>query len=411
MDIKVKEFLEKYKCNIELINKEEFINNLTCEMVKGLEDKSTLPMLLTYVYDGMKAIDKGNHLLIDAGGTHLRFAIGHVENNECIITKLADYDMLGKEKELTCDEFYNEIARLIKELNVSFTNIGYCFSFACEMGEDLDGKVIVFGKGLKLDKAVGSFVAKETLKALHNQGINNDINTNIYIMNDTVASLLGAIMHNQKEGNYIGYILGTGTNTCYFEDTKNIKKTIVNKQGRMAINVESSNFDKIHLSDIERRVLDKTEYTHVFERVTSGLYFKQTLNETLNILNDEGLIRLKEPANFALKDYSHFIEKTDNPIINNIDSKDEEFINELLKELIRVNAYRTSLMLTTILNKSNIKGMTNYIAIEGSTYSKLPYIKGFIQNYIRDLNKDKLIEFIEGDDLNLKGSLLLASHK
>jgi hexokinase len=67
------------------------------------------------------------------------------------------------------------------------------------------------------------------------------------LLNDTVATLLAgrAETSGRRFDSYIGFILGTGTNTAYVEQNANIKKaTDLDPDKSQIVNVESGGFGK-----------------------------------------------------------------------------------------------------------------------------------------------------------------------
>jgi hexokinase len=85
----------------------------------------------------------------------------------------------------------------------------------------------------------------------------------IVLLNDTVATLLAGVAEGAKRGakGYVGFILGTGTNTAYLENGE-------------VINVESGGFDKLPTTEMDRE-LDATTNNpgkQIFEKMMSGTY-------------------------------------------------------------------------------------------------------------------------------------------
>lgn len=100
----------------------------------------------------------------------------------------------------------------------------------------------------------------------------------IVLLNDTVATLLAgkSSSFGRSYDSFIGYILGTGTNTCYIEHNSNIlKNTNLRQEGSQIINAESGNFSKAPRSDLDL-VFDSTTGNpgnYTFEKMFSGGYF------------------------------------------------------------------------------------------------------------------------------------------
>jgi len=75
---------------------------------------------------------------------------------------------------------------------------------------------------------------------------------------------------------FIGYILGTGTNTCYIENNPNIlKNKSLDSSKSQIINIESGNFSLAPRTDLDHRFDNATSNpgSHTFEKMISGGYF------------------------------------------------------------------------------------------------------------------------------------------
>lgn len=377
---KIDKFLTKYKMDIKSIDEQLFINNFINEMNKGLESKSSLKMLHTYVYNNLSIKDNTEkYIVLDAGGTNLRGAKAYLKNGKFYLSNLKKTKMLGKDKEISKVEFYSELADFTRSISKDNHNIGFCFSFGCEMNSSLDGKVLHIGKNLKMPEIIGTFVGQELVNKLNN-------NAKIGIINDTVATNLGIQLMHKEKGNYIGYILGTGTNICYYEDSE-------------LINVESAGFDKFELGCFEQELVNELGTTDKFEKTCGGVYFSKILNIALNKANKEGVIRLEKEANYNLKEYSQLLK----------DKNTNKDIKELVKKLIKRIAKLNSLVLSSAISKINNTD-PYFIAIEGTTMKKLPYFEYYFKKYALERFPNLNIKFLKGQNLNLKGSLLIASN-
>ena len=76
----------------------------------------------------------------------------------------------------------------------------------------------------------------------------------IVLLNDTVATLLAgkSASFGKDYDSFIGFILGTGTNTCYIESNRNIGKVKnLDPAKSQIINIESGNFRKVPQTDLD----------------------------------------------------------------------------------------------------------------------------------------------------------------
>ena len=117
----------------------------------------------------------------------------------------------------------------------------------------------------------------------------------IVLINDAVATLLGgkAKYPDRVFESFIGFILGTGTNTCYIEQNSNIKKSdyLAGKPGSTIINIESGGYNKSPRGLIDEEFDCQTtnpgEYT--FEKMISGKYQGGLITTAIKKAAKEGL--------------------------------------------------------------------------------------------------------------------------
>ena len=186
------------------------------EMEKGLKgEPSSLMMIPTFVGVNGKIPEGSSAAVLDAGGTNFRGAIVSIPPK---ISDKQNQPMPGTKGEVDEETFYNAFAAEVKRLEgkPSCKKLGWCFSYPAEATKDLDAKLVRWTKNIKAPAIVGQFVGKELLKRTGGEGI--------AVVNDTVATLLAAkaTEGDKTYSSYIGFILGTGTNTAYVEKNKNI---------------------------------------------------------------------------------------------------------------------------------------------------------------------------------------------
>ena len=118
------------------------------------------------------------------------------------------------------------------------------------------------------------------------------------LLNDTVATLLAgkSLACIGRFESYVGFILGTGTNTAYVERNLNItKRNDLPAAGSMAINVESGNFGKCPrgLLDEEFDASTVNPGYNAFEKMISGAYLGGLCLAVLKAASREELISQK----------------------------------------------------------------------------------------------------------------------
>jgi len=259
----------------------DFISNVNVfkkQMEEGLAGHdSTLQMIPAYI--GMPVDVPCNKpvIAIDAGGTNLRVAlVSFGTDKKPVISDYQNYKMPGVEKEVSCDEFFDVFAGYLKKLIISTNKIGFCFSYPVQIQPDHDGRLLYFTKEVKVKNSQGILVGANLIQSLKRAGIDRAMD--IIVLNDTAATLLGgkAAYPDRVFGAYIGFILGTGTNTAYVEECANISKIsgIIPSTGSMIINIESGGYGMIKQGEAD---IEMDKYTvdpghYHFEKMISGRY-------------------------------------------------------------------------------------------------------------------------------------------
>ena len=262
------EFLEENGFVLaEKIDRQGMISTFLSEMEKGLKgEESSLMMIPTYVGVDGKIPEGAKAAVLDAGGTNFRGGIVSIPPK---IEEKENRPMPGTKGEVGVDEFYDAFAAEVKRLDgkATVSKVGWCFSYPAEATKDLDAKLVRWTKNIQAPGVVGQFVGKELLKRTGGAGI--------AIVNDTVATLLAAkaVEGQNTYSSYLGFILGTGTNTAYVEKNANIKKLPgLDPNGTMIINAESGGFTKVDRSTFDVAADQKTGNPgfNVLEKMIAG---------------------------------------------------------------------------------------------------------------------------------------------
>lgn len=426
--ITVKNFLNKYSMDYERVDIEQGCQNFINEMINGLEGrKSTLMMIPTYISMGEDIPHDEPIIVMDAGGTNFRVAVAYFDRDKKpVIEDYKLYPMPGSQGEISKDEFFSTIASYMEPVVNRSDRVGFCFSYATETLPNKDGRAIAFSKEVRIRDMVGEVIGENLLKYLKARGCSAD--KKIVLINDTVATLLGgkASYPDRVFDSYIGFILGTGTNTCYMENISNIKK--INNAGinggSMLINMESAGFGKISrgVIDIEfdNRTVDPGEAP--FEKMISGRYQGELLLAVVKKAAQEGLfskyfvdriaavnkLTTKEMNNYLYYPYQGSLlsecclEGSDDHMILYylIDS-----IVERAAKLVTINL--ASIMMKTGTGKNPCKPVC--INADGSTFyksklfrSKLEY---YVKKYIND-EKGLYLEFVNAENATLVGTAI-----
>lgn len=239
------------------------------------EDRE-LKCLATYL--GVPKGDQmGRALVIDTGGTNMRAALVTLQpGNGQINSGPVSARVRGGRDGAPVDgsDFFKEQAQLTSNLELPKETLplGYCFSYPARCQPDGDAVLIRWTKGINITGVAGKTVGRPLMNALADEGVSTE---GLSVLNDTVASLLGGahLYANPDYGhNYIGLILGTGTNMAGVFTPDQLKK--VDCDYPMVVNLESGNFNPPHLNKYDEGVDRESVYSGVqrFEKAISGHY-------------------------------------------------------------------------------------------------------------------------------------------
>ncbi len=299
-------------------NAHELLAEFDRQMDAGLDGThpASLAMIPAYVSMERAVPVAAPVLVLDAGGTNLRAAvIWFDEHGTPRIEDFQKYRMPGTEGiDLSAAAFFDALAERLRPIIDRAGTIGFCFSYPAEITPDCDGRLLRWTKQVQASEVVGRLVGTGVAEAVRAK-FGRDIS--VRIVNDTVATLLagksaGVARHYSS---YVGFILGTGTNMAYVERTERIGKAHLPAGGRMAINVESGNFNGVEQSDFDREMDAALPDTGVgtFEKMISGAYLGRLGLVVLQTAAREGLF--SAPAakailamqDLANKDFDDFV--------------------------------------------------------------------------------------------------------
>lgn len=151
-----------------------------------------------------------------------------------------------------------------KKINLLFLN--FAFPLKPVLRENLlDGKLIKATKEHQLKDLVGKVVGEELERYFYQKERKN---IKITVVNDVVFLLLHSLRKNYHPLSVVAGVVGTGTNFGFFLDETT------------AINLESGNFNKFHLSKTGL-IIDKNSKNpgeQLFEKEVAGAYLYQHYN-------------------------------------------------------------------------------------------------------------------------------------
>jgi len=422
-------FLKKNAMAPEDIDIDKYCNLFIEEMQKGLAGQnSSLEMIPTYIEVGREVPINQPVIVIDAGGANFRVATVYFNNEKNpVIENFNKYPMPGTKGKLITQEFFNMMAGYLKDVVEKSSNIGFCFSYAIEMFPNKDGKVIRLAKEVEVEGVKGQMIGENLIKAIKTSGHKGS--KRVVVLNDTVTALLAGISSfpDRTFDSYVGFILGAGTNTCYVEQNKNIKKTKgLDPTKSQIINIESGGFAKGPMGTIDLQFDQSTinPGQGTFEKMISGAYFGPLCLRTIHTAADDGLFsnpiagKLKKITKIETKDANDFlyhpIGRT-NPLSAVFDARSEQDMVTLYY-LLDTLAERAAKLVAIKLASATIKSGKGRnpcrpvcIVAEGTVFYQLKSLKQRVECYLKkylDDEKSIYYEIVNVENATLIGAAI-----
>ena len=368
------------------------------DLKQGLADpeQSSLRMLKSYL--GLPTgKEQGEYLALDFGGTNVRVLRIRLEGEGKfeILKKVAkplivegEYDYIGANS--TKDQMFGLLAELIDEAvegnHEQKYLLGHTFSFPSSQTDVNNARLIIWTKEFATPGVEGEVVNDLLKEALDKRGLTNV--EPVAVLNDTVAVLLSAAY--KQSGTYIGSIYATGHNTCYLEP---------NVDGvPMILNLESGGFMKLLPSRFDNVIDEQSEKPgeQRLEKMVSGRYmgelYSLALSELLGakdkwksygftaidlsgILADEGKERSEVQKIVA--------ERTG----VSLTAADAEMARDLAVTISKRSARLVTATFVGIIWQLTGSGKVQqqHIAVDGSVYEKMPFVKENIMRALSEL--------------------------
>jgi hexokinase len=414
-------FLTEHKLRAKDIDIQQLIEAFSSEMLNGLKgNQSSLRMIPTYIEADNQFLKDVPVVAIDAGGTNFRAALVKFSKQGILeISNIINARMPGLEGEISKDEFFQTMAGYVKPLAEKTDRIGFCFSYATEIFPDKDGKLLLFSKEVQAPGVVGQKIGKNLLNAL---GMPEK---QVVLLNDTVATLLAgkSASSGYDYDSFIGYILGTGTNTAYIESNRNILKNKGLDPGKsQIINIESGNFGLAQRTDIDV-IFDNTTAdpgSHTFEKMFAGAYFgglcltvlkAAAKEEVFSGSSASGIMSLTDLSSEEVNTFVSNPASGHSPLNKCMTVKaDEESCINIIESLIeRAGRLVAGNLAAVILKTGKGKSKDNpvLITIEGTTFYKMHNLRSQFEKYLSGDAK-RYYELTEVQQSSLVGAALAA---
>lgn len=401
------DFLRSYEMDCDDVDFGDNLNVFSQQMQLGLSGgQSTLEMIPTFL-SAVNQVPAGKPVIVaDAGGTNFRVAtVQFDENNISVILNLQKFTMPGVEKELNRQDFFEAMAAYFKDVLSASDQIGFCFSYPAQMMANKDGRLIRFAKEIKAPDVVGQMIGENLNEAIASMGLGS--RKKIVILNDTVATLLAGVGYQNKNfSSYIGFILGTGTNTSYIEKNINItKQNGLASDGNMIINVESGGMGYVHRGKIDEVFDESTNNpgVHKFEKMISGAYLGPLVLLTIRQCADDGLLSdqvadaVRSIPDLDTKDLNDFMHYPygDNPLAKacgNGSQDDIQLLYTIADRLVERAAKLTAINLSAMTIKTG-QGTdpTRPVCIvaDGTTFYHMKRLRSHVEFYLKKYLEDQ----------------------
>ncbi len=361
------------------------VKSFTSEMRRGLSGaRSSLKMIPTYASQPTGE-ETGEFIALDLGGTNFRILSlelkgeGRIGKPAIMSFKLGQKEISGGENNL-----FDFIASRLKlflsknDLLGAKHFLGFTFSFPVKQTGIATGDLVCWTKGFSAKGVIGKDVVRLLNEALIRCGVGN---LNISAMlNDTVGTLAAESYEDRNCD--IGVIIGTGTNACYSETLSNISgiKNSGSASGRMIINIEWGNFDKLKKTrfDLEVDEMSSNPGEQILEKMVSGMYLgqiaesviRQTIASPIRGFTTEHMSRIESDVSKDLSNTGRVLKSLG---VKTSTLKVRAEVLSICKAVSSRGARIVAACLGAIILKMDPKISSSHtIAIDGTVYEKHP---------------------------------------
>jgi len=425
-EISVKEFIRVNGIGPDSVDMQICCNQFIDEMQRGLAgEDSPVKMLPTYISIQNELPVDEPVIVLDAGGTNFRICTVTFDKEfKPVISNFKKNKMPGLGKEVSAKEFFGLMSEYVQPVINSSNKIGFCFSYPADINPDRDGRLLFFSKEIRAPEVWGMMIGENLLKTLGQEAAGH-IKT-LTLLNDTVAALLAAkaATAGKKYSGYIGFILGTGTNTSYLERNSNITKAQgLDPDGFQIINVESGGFG-LKGSSLDQEFYATTENPerYHFEKLISGAYLGPYAGKVIETAIDSGLFsnefceryKTLEPLDTIIMDsFLHEPQNSDGRLTwCCADDNDSKALYLLLDAVIERAGKLTAVNLSAAVLKADIGTHPAYpacINADGTTYYKTHNLKAYTEYYLHQFlgkKHERYYELIAVDNAPVLGAAI-----
>ncbi|XP_078499335.1 hexokinase-1 isoform X2 [Lissotriton helveticus] len=405
----IEETLEEFDLSHEQLM--EVKKRMKIEIEAGLKKKThesaKVKMLPTFVRSTPDGSENGDFLALDLGGTNFRVLLVKIRS--------------GKRRMV---EMHNKIYAIPTDIMVGtgeelFDHIVHCISdFLDYMG--------IKGARLPLGFTF-SFPCKQTsLDAEFDLDV-------VAVVNDTVGTMMTCAY--EDPNCEVGLIVGTGSNACYMEETRNIEM-VEGDQGRMCVNMEWGAFGDNGCLDDIRTVYDKAvdelslnSGKQRYEKMISGMYLGEIVRNILIDFTKRGFL-FRGQISEALKTRSIFETKFLSQIESDrlallqvrailqqlgLDSTcdDSIIVKEVCGAVSRRAAQVCGAGMAAVVDKirenRGLEHLDITVGVDGTLYKLHPHFSGIMHETVKALAPKCNVTFLLSEDGSGKGAALITA--
>ena len=416
------EFLESNGLATATLDRAALIAAFQKEMEAGLAgEPSSLKMIPTYTSPYGEITKDVPVTVLDAGGTNLR--AGRVRFDEAgkpVTEALQKRRMPGTlGRDTSAEEMFRAFAELALTVALDADRACIAFSFPCECLPNGDGRIISMGKESRVTGAEGKLVCEGIETAMRALGASGTRRWRL--INDTVGSMLGgmASCDRSRYADFIGFILGTGTNACCHVKACDVTKSpeTVAMGGETLVNLESGCFGRAlrGTADIAVDEASGLPGDHPAEKMISGAYYRLLLRETLLLAAKEGFLSAKGGENIAALSVTSAMVHAfcldpmgGNAVAEALETeKDRRFASEINTMLLERAARIAAACLCAILRERGFgAGTLTGICADGTMLKLNPVLRPRMEALIAEFTKRHGLggaEFLFAGDATLLG--------
>jgi hexokinase len=414
-------FLKDNRLCVDQIDPDAVLDDFLAEMDLGLAgEKSSLAMIPTFITVDQRIPAFKPVIALDAGGTNLRVAeVMFDGDGNPKISNLIQHKMPGSAGQLSKDKFFDMFVEFLRPFADKAASVGFCFSYPAEISPDRDGRLLSWTKEIQAPEVVCEFIGKNIFDRLEQKGYK----LKFTLLNDTVATLLAgkSVDSAQRYDTYVGFILGTGTNTAYVEHNRNItKRQDVDPEKSQPINTESGNFSKCPRSPIDEEFdrLTKNRGQYKFEKMISGAYLGGLCLTSLKIAAEQKVFSreatqwIESQEALSTVDLNVFLRDPTQGIFDNSkesSAKDRMLALHLCSAIVERAAFLTAINIGAAIIKSEggrSRERPVCVNVDGSTYTKTKDFSRLAEEYLGKILGPKHVfyELIRVNDSPLIGA-------